>query len=103
MRIFVRCALPLLLAPLLLAGCDAIKPNPPPLPAPRTPQEADCQRKAQNDPTVYDFRMRQLASAWAADYYRQDYNDALRAATNRCLTAMGVALPGGVEPIKQPR
>ena len=107
MRFFVRpCRLllaPLLLSPLILAGCDTIKPNPPPLPAPRSQQEADCQRKAQDDPTVYDYRMRQLANAYSEEYYRQDYNAALRAATNRCLAALGLPLPGGVEPIKQPR
>ncbi len=59
--------------------------------------QAQCRRSAYDDPTVKDLTIRSLGSQGTAAELRADLNDAVNAATVRCLRARGLAPPGGVE------
>jgi hypothetical protein len=82
----------LALALLLLAFCA---------PPDNSPQGL-CARKAAEDPTVRELEM---LSGTNVDLLRQNerpLKQARQQATNRCLAAMGLQRPGGVEPIYKP-
>jgi hypothetical protein len=72
---------------LALAGCG---------PDESTPQ-GQCRREAFNDPAVKDLQMRSLGGQSTAQELLPDLKDAENRATQRCLSARGLAPKGGVE------
>jgi hypothetical protein len=74
----------------VLVGCSSTPPA--------DPVQARCQQQSYDDPTVkamlYD------RPGYSGDpVYQQQIAELRRVAVNRCLTAAGVAPPGGVEPV----
>ncbi len=61
-----------------------------------TPQ-GQCRAEAYNDPKVKDIQIRMLGNQMLQSQLMPDLNDAVHAATLRCLRARGLAPPGGVE------
>jgi hypothetical protein len=61
-----------------------------------TPQ-GQCQAEAYQDPKVKEIRIRMLGNAGLQSELAPALDDALHAATLRCLRARGLAPPGGVE------
>jgi hypothetical protein len=65
-----------------------------------TPQ-GQCRRQAYQDPAVQDameLANSSMSSVRIPALMQQDY--LVRQATERCLAAMGLAAPGGVEPLQ---
>ncbi|HTU53266.1 MAG TPA: hypothetical protein VMF62_04775 [Acetobacteraceae bacterium] len=79
------------IAALLLAACSGGGDNSP---------EAVCRRQAYNDPQVHALRiqMMQIPSASLGSQGQLQY--LLNQATLRCLQDKGLAVPGGVEPVR---
>jgi hypothetical protein len=61
-----------------------------------------CAAQAYDDPAVKDIRMRGLGNPDTAQSLQPELNDAVHAATLRCLRARGLIAPGGVEKEKPP-
>jgi len=78
----------------VLAGCAAA-------PQDSAVQER-CQFQADKDPAVQELVFQQLARP-ASPILDQQMAMARRKAVDSCLTAAGVALPGGVEPVSRAR
>jgi hypothetical protein len=62
--------------------------------------EAVCSRQAYDDPTVKQVMIRSMGEPSANPQTQFDYEKALRDATNACLRKRGVAVRGGVEPVR---
>jgi hypothetical protein len=61
-----------------------------------------CELQADKDPAVQTIIFQQL-SIRGSPKLAEDLTVARRKAVNSCLTAAGVALPGGVEPVSRAR
>ncbi|HTW73190.1 MAG TPA: hypothetical protein VME47_25155 [Acetobacteraceae bacterium] len=83
-----------LLLALSLAGCSSWFE-----PAGNSP-EAVCRRQAYDDPTVKQIIVRSMGQPSANPQTQFDYEKALRDATNACLKKKGIAVRGGVEPVR---
>ncbi len=77
---------------LLLASCGG---------APKGP-EAECERQANNDPTVMSIYRGDQGDYTQPSPARSNLIWAKRQATLKCLRQKGLAPPGGVEPIRPP-
>ncbi len=73
---------------LLLAGCGA----------PEKPDEAACERQAENNPAVHELIIKGLGNPAFQAESQQSLALARRQATLACLRSRGLAPPGGVEP-----
>jgi hypothetical protein len=86
-----------LLACLAVAACGISTRSPPKL-APDSTVLGQCQRVAQDDPTVKSLIIEGMSVT-----ANPPHDEALRLArldaTNACLKARGVPVPGGVEPV----
>jgi hypothetical protein len=78
---------------ILLASCG---------PPDHSPQ-ADCARRADEDPTVKELMTVSSANTVALLDTRPRLQEARRQAVNRCLSGMGLQPPGGVESPNRPR
>jgi len=79
-----------LLAALLPAACASSNNSP----------EAVCRRQAYDDPQVRALRVQMMRSYSANLGSQGQLQYLLRQATLRCLQDKGLAVPGGVEPVK---
>ncbi|HUN44110.1 MAG TPA: hypothetical protein VMU81_27780 [Acetobacteraceae bacterium] len=68
-------------------------------PAGKSPQ-AECRREAYNDPKVKQLIVTSMGQPSANPQNQFDYEKALRDATNACLKKKGIAVQGGVEPVR---
>jgi hypothetical protein len=91
--------LALLAACLAVAGCGMSTRAPPKLAADSTTL-GQCQRQAENDPVVKDLLLQNFYIS-ADPQHDQALRMARRKATDTCLRARGVELPGGVEPVQK--
>jgi hypothetical protein len=82
------------LVPLLLGACTAGASD-------NTPQ-AQCERQADQDPTVVAIYRGVQGDYTQLGPARSNLLWAKRQATLKCLQQMGLAPPGGVEPIRPP-
>ncbi|HUB16848.1 MAG TPA: hypothetical protein VMB34_33245 [Acetobacteraceae bacterium] len=82
-----------LLSLLLLAGCTWGEPTG------NSPQ-AQCRRDAYNDPKVKQLTIESMGQMGANPQNQFDYEKALHDATEACLRKQGVAVQGGVEPVR---
>ena len=73
---------------LLLAGCSA----------PGTPEEAACERQAENSPAVRELIIKGVGNPAFLAASQESLALARRQATLACLRGRGLAPPGGVEP-----
>ena len=80
-----------LLATVLLAACATDD----------TP-EAVCRRQADRDPAVHALAVQMLQNPAVAQTYAGELQYMRRQATLRCLQDKGLAVPGGVEPVRPP-
>ena len=78
------------LLPVLLIGCATASPGDSP--------EAVCRRQAYDDPAVKNLMIVNTTAAGPQTTF--DLNLALREATQNCLRQKGVAVRGGVEPVR---
>jgi len=78
------------LLPLLLVGCASQSSGDSP--------DAVCQRQAYDDPKVKHLMMPASVPTVDHDF---DLTLALREATQKCLVQKGVAVRGGVEPVRR--
>jgi hypothetical protein len=85
-----------LLACLAAAGCQQRNL------APDTTVLGECQRQAEEDPKVKDLLLQTLNGVNADPTHFEQLKIARRDATNACLRARGVQVPGGVEPVMKP-
>lgn len=81
-----------ILLPLLVAAC-AFEPQG------NSPQ-AICKRDAYNDPTVKQMTIENTQRSSMSPKANFDYNEALHRAYDACLLKHGVAVKGGVEPVR---
>jgi hypothetical protein len=86
-----RCGVWLLLV--LLAGCSLGQPS-------GDSPEAVCRRQAYDDPTVKRLIIEQMGMGGSNPQNQFDYEKALRDATDACLRKKGIAVRGGVEPVR---
>jgi len=91
--------LAVLLACLAVAGCGRSTRAPPQL-APDSTLLGQCQREAENDPDVKNLIIEGM-SVTANPQHDEALRSARTKATNACLKAHGVAIPGGVEPVRK--
>ena len=83
----------LVLLPLLLAGCGAGQPS-------GNDARADCRRQAFDDPKVKLAIIETMQQSGVNPQTQYEYDKALRDATNECLRKHGIAVRGGVEPVR---
>ena len=76
----------------LLAACASV-------PQGNSPQ-AQCKRQAYDDPTVKQLTVEGTSVNIMSPKLQFDYNQALRNAYEACLLKHGVAVRGGVEPVR---
>jgi len=88
---------PRVLAALAVCALAACSPSPPP-----TTVQGRCQQQANDDPAVKAIQVQAPTfgsdPAWQASLQR-----ARRNAVSACLSAAGIAQPGGVEPVGRAR
>jgi len=77
-----------------LAGCSSWFE-----PQGNSPQ-AECRRQAYDDPAVKQYVIASMGRTGANPQNQFDYEKALRDATNACLKKKGIAVRGGVEPVR---
>lgn len=82
---------------LVLAGCGHSTRSMGPL-APTDTQLGECQREADDDPEVKKLRLENFY-VYADPIHDQKLKVARLNATNACLRARGLTVPGGVEPV----
>jgi hypothetical protein len=68
--------------------------------APSDTEKGECQRQADNDPTVQKLLLENFYIV-ADPPHDQALREARIRATNACLRARGLELPGGVEPVNK--
>ena len=86
----MRCAMMLLL---LLSACGVPQGDSP---------QAKCARQAQNDPDVLELYTRTGGLYMQSQAYQRELKARERQAEMKCLQRLGLAPPGGVEPIRPP-
>ena len=84
----MRCAMMLLL---LLTACGVPQGDSP---------QARCARQAQKDPGVVDIYTGTSGVYMQSQGYQAEVRERQRQAEMKCLQALGLAPPGGVEPVK---
>ncbi len=89
----------LLAALAALAACLAGCASGPPAGSP----QAVCEAQADDDPKVTELRVKALGSPIEAVNLRSDIAFAHRQAMQACLRKLGLAPPGGVEPVRPPQ
>ena len=77
----------------VLAGCTWGEPS-------GNSPEAVCRRQAYDDPTVKQLVIEGMGATGATPQSQFDYEKALHDATDACLRRKGVAVRGGVEPVR---
>lgn len=76
----------------LVTGCASV-------PTGNSP-EALCHRDALNDPSVKQITIEQMNSSSMSGKAKFAYTQALHDAYNNCLRRRGIAVQGGVEPVR---
>ena len=86
----MRCGIVLLV--LLAGGCATSGTDQAP--------EAQCRRQAYDDPAVKNLQIESMQMIGANRQYSYDYDVAYRKAYQTCLRQKGIAVRGGVEPVR---